>query len=608
MKLLAGLLMLLLGIAGASQEILPLAEVRPGMQGIGKTVVAGDEISLFTVEVVGIIDEPGWERDFILIRVGGEAIAAAGGVALGMSGSPIYLEGRLVGALSRAAAWAKSPEPIALVTPIEYMLELVGMLEGEPSAPDPEAILPQVRVVEVAQLDPPPADPEVIGALPVTLPLVVSGIGGRAEAALRTGMEVQGVRLPGLESLGLRFLPVGGGAAAPGEGGPLVPGGAVGAALATGDITIGALGTITWVRDDLLLAFGHPFLMRGGVSYPLTRASVIDTVEAYDLSFKIGLLGEQVGAVLQDRLAGIGGRLGAAADTISLALEAHCLDRGGSRDVRLELARIPGITELLLFYTSLWVLDISQDEVGPGTVSWECRVEGRGLPRPLVRRDVIASFSDRAPAPAFSVWQLMDELRRNPFAEVEPERIQVRFDVTGDIRALRIIDLSLDRELYAPGDAVRFTVELQTFYGELEEVEGELRIPEDLEAFHAEVWAYAGVPFLYSPPPARSMEEFLAELEGRPRNSTLVVELRVWEDMPGIPGTETTRSKDERFVTTRSFGPWWLGGLWEEFDLPVDWRVLDRVEREFPGHHIFGQVIKGLELEIEFDFPFPSLP
>ncbi|MCI2425365.1 hypothetical protein LM599_05130 [Candidatus Acetothermia bacterium] len=278
MKFTLGAMLAVVIMVGAQgQEIMPLSEVTRGMIGIGKTVVAGDVISQFTIEVVGIIDEPGEEWDFIVVRASGGAITAAGGVAMGMSGSPIFIDGKLVGALSRAAVWAKSPTPIALITPIEQMLKLVGTLEGNPSQPQPEATLPGVKMIEVADLTGLiPEDPQVIYALPVRLPLVATGIRGRALELLRTGGRLGGENFAGLESMGLRFLPVSGGRVSPGEGSPLLPGGAVGAALITGDVTIGALGTLTWRRDDLILAFGHPFLFGGEVSLPLSRASVID--------------------------------------------------------------------------------------------------------------------------------------------------------------------------------------------------------------------------------------------------------------------------------------------------------------------------------------------
>jgi len=598
----------MLVVGGQGQEIMPLSEVVPGMTGVGKTVVAGDLISLFTVVVVGIIDEPGEELDFIVVRASGDAISEAGGVAMGMSGSPIYIEGRLVGALSRAAAWAKSPEPIALITPIEQMLELVGALSDAPSQPRSEAILPGVKVVDVADLAGLiPEDPQVMYALPVTLPLVVSGISGRALDLLRTGGVWRGKNLAGLESRGLRFLPLSGGRGTRGGGSPLVPGGAVGVALATGDVTLGALGTLTWRQDDVVLAFGHPFLFGGEVSLPLTRASVMDTIEAYDISFKLGSLGETVGAALQDRWAGIGARLQAVPDTISLEVTVRDLDRQKAREFKAEIARLPEITDFLLLIVNLHAQDATLNRIGPGTSVWRCELMGKGLPRPVVREDVLTSLSDVSSGPLFSIWQLLREISRNPFAEVELERVKVEFAVTQEIQAIQIIDLTLDRDSYSPGDVIEFAVELQTFYGELQTVTGQLQIPTDLDAFEIEVRAYAGVPWDYSPPPHRSIEEFVDELEGRPTNFTLVVELVTWDRGAGLRDLEqeAARRGAKRFVSLQDS---FFGGLdWMGFGMGFFERMLTlaRVEQKFPGYQILGQATELVVLEREFEFDFP---
>lgn len=603
------MLVAMLVVGGRGQEIMPLSEVLPGMVGVGKTVVSRDVISLFTVVVVGVIDEPGREGDFIVVRASGGAISEAGGVAMGMSGSPIYIEGKLVGALSRAAAWAKSPEPIALITPIEYMLELVGALQGAPSQPQSEAILPDVKLVAVADfVGLIPEDPLTIYALPVTLPLVTAGISGRALELLRTGGDFGRERLAGLENTGLRFLPLSGGEVSPGGGSPLIPGGAVGVALATGDVTLGALGTLTWRQDDLVLAFGHPFLFGGEVSLPLTRASVMDTIEAYNISFKLGALGETVGAVLQDRLAGIGARLQSDPDTISLEISVQDLDRQKIREFQVEIARLPGISEFLLLVVNLHAIDATLNRVGPGTIVWRYELAGEGLPRPLVREGIFASFSDVSFGALLPLRQLLREVAQNPFTKVNLDQVRVEFAVSQEFRAIQIIDLTLDRDSYSPGDVIEFAVELQTFYGELQTVTGQLQIPTDLDAFQIEVRAHAGVPWGYSPPPIRSMEEFIAELEGRPSNSTLIVELVAWdlgETLDDFEEEAALKEKHGNVSIPVCFGGGmdWMDLGWDFFD---DGRItLDRVEQEFSGYHILGQAKESAELEQEFDFDFP---
>jgi len=163
-------------------EFLFLDQIKVGMTGIGKTVVAWDTISDFNVEVLGIIDQPGDLSDFIVIRVSGEAIGRSGGIAQGMSGSPVYINGKLIGALSRAAAWSKAITPIGLVTPIEAMLPLLDRASVA-HLPDEGAVL---RGVELAEVSSPPdpvtvaASPGTIFAYPVSTPIITAGISGRA--------------------------------------------------------------------------------------------------------------------------------------------------------------------------------------------------------------------------------------------------------------------------------------------------------------------------------------------------------------------------------------------------------------------------------------------
>ncbi len=146
------------GLAYDRKGFLFLNEIESGMHGTGKTIVAGNVISEFTVEVLGVIDEPGEHSDFIVVRVSGEAIGRSGGIAQGMSGSPIYIGGKLIGALSRAAAWSKEITPIGLVTPIEQMLQIIDSLNGKPvsSRPSKEVILSGVTLVEAVAPPPPP--------------------------------------------------------------------------------------------------------------------------------------------------------------------------------------------------------------------------------------------------------------------------------------------------------------------------------------------------------------------------------------------------------------------------------------------------------------------
>ncbi|MCD6141449.1 hypothetical protein J7J55_01860 [Candidatus Bipolaricaulota bacterium] len=545
--LVLGLGILILGAAAFGydrSEFMFLNEIRPGMTGIGKTVVANDVISEFNVDVLGVIDEPGTKNDFIVVRVSGEAIGRAGGIAQGMSGSPIYIDGRLIGALSRAAEWSKALTPIGLVTPIETMLPVLD----EVSSPAPSAVLPGVRVVEHAGPPAPTAvaaAPDTIFAWPVATPLLVSGLSGRALSALMDGpgSEPEGLIdsfLPenldrdrrGLSAYNLRLNPFSGGTTAPGQGtSPLSPGGGIGVALASGDVTIGALGTITYRDGDALIGFGHPFLSNGASDFPLTTVHIYDTIKAYDASFKIGTLGETAGAVTADRMTAIGGRLGRSAHLVDLSLGVHDTDENTTSSFRIDLVDEPRIMWYLILASGLEAIDSSLDRVGQGTVEVNYQILGDGMPKPLERHDLFLSTQDVAIYPPWQLANIVDFLNYNDFQDPQITRIAASMQVTKGLKAIHINHLELDSDSYSPGDTIHYTVELQTYQGETKTVNGEIEIPEDLDAYSVDyitVRAYGGPRELESgenPREFHSLEELIDAVEDLPSYDTLTVEL-----------------------------------------------------------------------------------
>ncbi len=496
-------------------EFLFLDEIRIGMTGIGKTVVSSDTISEFAVEVLGIIDEPGTLSDFIVVRVSGEAIGRSGGIAQGMSGSPVYIGGKLIGALSRAATWSKEITPIGLVTPIEPMLEVLDSVKssGRVATPDPSAVLEGVAVVEYpsppafAQL----ARADLIIAYPVATPLVVSGLSGRAADALMNGLDPAsrptgtifdalpgrgfgaGV-MQGLSALNLSLLPFGAPKSTTGGAAPtatLVPGGSMGIALATGDITMGALGTVTYCDGDAVIGFGHPFFSNGASAMPLTAVSIFDTMKSFEASFKLGELGSVIGVITQDRSAAVGGRVGGTAKTVGLHYEVHDLNRKSGEAFNVALVDVPRLMPELLFSSGLEAADLALDRVGPGTVEVTYVIQGTGMPT-LERKDVFLSVTDVG---IYAPWQLAEivaALQYNEFRDPEITRISASMEIDQDLRAVQIEGLELDSDAYTPGDTIRFKLTLQTFQGERSDLEGTLVVPPTLDADYLVVRAYGG--------------------------------------------------------------------------------------------------------------------
>lgn len=269
-------------------EPFPLEEVRRGLHGTAWTVFEGTDPEPMDVEILGrLTDAIGPGQDMILGRLHG-AKPEYTGVVAGMSGSPVYVDGKLLGALSfRIGQFSK--EPICGITPIGLMLEVRD--------------LPARSVVS----------PYAEGLKPIATPLVFSGFG--AEAMERYGQ--------GFHDLGLE--PVAGlGSAAPSGAAPgpaIVPGSAVSAVLARGDLNIAATCTVTYVDATQLLACGHPITQYGTISVPMTKAEVLATLPSPMNAFKIVNTTETVGAFTEDRQNAIAGRFGVAAPMIPVSVD-----------------------------------------------------------------------------------------------------------------------------------------------------------------------------------------------------------------------------------------------------------------------------------------------
>lgn len=555
------------GFGYARSDFMFLSEIEPGMTGVGKTIVAGDVISEFNASVIGVIDEPGESSDFIVVRVSGEAIGRSGGIAQGMSGSPVYIDGKLIGALSRAATWSKELTPIGLVTPIEQMLGIIDSMHDMPvfSQPNASAILAGVTLDETSA---PPSSkelassPDTIFAYPVSSPLLVSGLSGRSLTTLMDGYNVAqptglvgdflpitvAPQLSGLSSFGLRLNPLSGGTTnGTATTLDLVPGSGIGVALASGDVTIGALGTVTYRDSDLIIGFGHPFLSNGEADFPLTNVHIYDTMRAYDASFKLGTIGETLGTILEDRASGIGGQIGRQASTIYLGIGVLDQDTQVTKNFQIQLVDEPRIMPDLILATGLDAIDETLDRIGQGTVEVDYQIIGDGMSAPLQRRDLFLSTQDIAVYPPWQLAGIINFLQYNDFADPQITRITASMQITHAIKAMHINHLDLDKNSYAPGDTIYYTVDLQTYQGGTQTVEGDITVPDWLFADDITVHAYGGPRLLEegeAPQEFQSLDDVIQAIEDLPTYDTLTVELFAWDyaSPNGMQGIDKVRT------------------------------------------------------------------
>ncbi|MFQ5694520.1 MAG: hypothetical protein ACE5HB_00870, partial [Terriglobia bacterium] len=401
----------------AADDIIPLEQSEPGMRGVARTIFAGQEIEEFPLEVLGVLRNiAGPGQHLILVRLLGEK-ARYTGVVAGMSGSPVYFDGKLAGALAfRFGIFTK--EPIGGVTPIANMLQAVaeeppqaaaGADTSEPLRyPVPQDLLARAGV--------PAAHPYLV---PIETPLTFVGFHPQVIHQFSEELAAQGL-----------LAVQGGGSAAPERTSSLEPGGAVAAALVTGDMSIAGTCTITRREGDRLYACGHPMLGFGDVQLPMTRAEIVTTVPSEFSSFKIANIGEVVGSFQQDRSTAIVGRLGPGPAMIPVDLTLVHHGRRRSRNFHFQIFQHPRITPTLLAFTLLNGL-FNTTEAG---AELTYRVHGRLALRghtDVVLSDMFSptdSFVPDAFFVASSVSTAFQQIFANPFETPEIEGLSLQVE------------------------------------------------------------------------------------------------------------------------------------------------------------------------------------
>src|SRR6266436_4402959 len=287
-------------VAQESNEVLPLSQVRAGMQGYAYTIFAGDQVEKFDLEVIGILDNfLGPKQSIILVQLKGPKVEHTGVVA-GMSGSPVYLDGKLAGALSlKLGVFTK--EPIAGVTPIQDVL-------NPPSQSAPaQAAVQQLGIPSEASTR--TGLPSGSALEPIETPLVFSGFQPGALQPFTNQLQ------------GYGFVAAQGGTAAPRpDDGHLVAGDMAGMVLVQGDASINSACTVTAVQADRVYLCGHPFLSLGDIQIPMARSRVVTTLSSELASTKIVNVGGSIGTITGDRLTAVTGKLGAPPAMIPLDL------------------------------------------------------------------------------------------------------------------------------------------------------------------------------------------------------------------------------------------------------------------------------------------------
>ncbi|MEJ5368969.1 MAG: hypothetical protein WHT08_11655 [Bryobacteraceae bacterium] len=458
-------------------EILKTSEIRPGMKGVAWTVFQGAHPEPVPVEIIGLWKNAwGPRQDVILAKLGGKA--AQTNVAGGMSGSPVYVDGKLVGAIALRIS-VFSPDAICGITPIEQMLEISAIDASRPVNPR----TPQTTVAR-AELTPPAS---LLGGgvrlTPIETPLALAGF---HESTLRDFQ-------PFFEQMGIAA--VHGGAAgavydtrpAPGWQNALQPGEAVAGVLVSGDMTVTGLGTVTYNDGKRVLGFGHSFFNLGPVDMPMAKGEVLMVLSSQFQPNKFANMTEIVGALRQDRHSGIMGELGAEARTIPVSLKVRTQPLPGGpveeKNYRFNVFVHPRWTPFLMMLTTYNTLqDLNSSAADEATYRLEGVIEAEDLP-PLRLSNMIASGSGPAPAPMqLAAWwaDRFNRLFQNPGEEPRVKRVEAVLEMRPQKLETAIESAWLEKSEASPGEELVVRVALRPWRGERATREFRFRVPSSL--------------------------------------------------------------------------------------------------------------------------------
>lgn len=519
------LLVIICGVSGqvfAVELFLP-EEVRPGLRGIARTVISGNTIETFDVEVLGVVPQSPPLSSYIMVRVSGDAVDRAGGIALGMSGSPVYIQDRLLGAISHVYTY--SDHRIGLVTPAADMFKIYDEM------PTPEPVLPE-DVVAVAA------------------PLLVQGLNERNMDYLLKGLGASRSQVMPSFSAASISIPA-----------AFEPGSMFGVQLLRGDFQVASFGTVTHVKDDgRFIAMGHPVFHRGAVEFFASAAYVHYTLPNLEAPMKIVSLGATVGKVAQDRSAGVGGILGTPVDYVPISIVVNDTERGQRKSYYVESVKDEQVLIPLVVSSAYQSIDAALDRIGDGTAYVRVEFVSQDFTQRMIRENLFYSDSDIA------VWCLVDLesglelLMHNNLQAVDLQQIKIEVEISRERKTATIERATPSTSHVKAGESVDVEVLIRPYRGQLETRTLRLNIPPDTAEGLLTVTVRSGAESYYDIDPpvhtsilsaegeaeddeepmrtfiadADTLDDLIEEYMDRERNNELVAEFYPFLDSPEI--------------------------------------------------------------------------
>ena len=468
---------------------LPVSGILPGQHAVVRTVFAGDSIETFDADIMGVLAGGRAGGDIILARATSPRVIETG-IAAGMSGSPVYVDGKMIGAL--ALGWPFSKEPIFGITPIGEMLPVLdhpdgpaGDLSGGPSGLDASARTVAWRELAWAgdsASAPPATSPPAPRATALPIPIAAGGLSSQALDLAR----------PLFEGTGFLLTP-GGRRAAPAATAvrPLVPGSAIAVDVLRGDLNFSAIGTVTYVDGDRLLIFGHPFFQAGDVRMPLSTASIVGILPSLYDSFKLGVPGMPIGVATQDRRTAVGGHFGGTVKLMPFLVRIEG-NTPAPQVFRFEVVQDRMLMPQLVATAVMGALMESGGGSPQQTLDWSLEAWRGGESFRMIDR---AAGEGPVMDVASGVTGPLRFLTGNSYDTWRPDSVHIAVTVHAGraqwtVRGASLLDASV-----RPGGTARARVELERWHGERRTVDLDVAVPAELPSGHYSLWIGGGAEF-----------------------------------------------------------------------------------------------------------------
>jgi len=457
-------------------QFFPLSELKEGMKGTARTVFRGSEPEEFQVEILGIVPGAiGPHQDMIVGRISGGG-ADRTSVFAGMSGSPVYINGKLVGAISYSFPFSK--EPICGITPIEQMLAIFEQNQKvKPKAQEPRPVsfselaaatwkpeFPRNAIVSSSLLSGASANSSLASVAgqsfqPIATPIAFSGF----------SQETLNLFAPQLMQVGLFPVSAVGGAARitplkTADESTLVGGDSVSMQLTRGDYSMAAAGTVTYRDGDKIYAFGHPFLSLGTSDLPMSESSVVTVIPNVNNSFKLAVAGALVGSMTQDRATGVFGKLGQAPKMIPVRMNLET-SRGQSETLNFEVAKDDFLTPLLLNISIYNAIVAQERGLGDSMISLSGEIQVKGQP-PVKLENRFAGMQASQFA-GISVAAPVNALLRSRFDDLEISGITLNLTSDDGKRTANLDRIAVDRTEVRAGETIEVQAYVRTDSGKV---------------------------------------------------------------------------------------------------------------------------------------------